>query len=113
MHALNSTQNDFLFFTCVQGQCWETQPVQTGDTKDLKQKRLIMFERLHLLPLQCLQTLNAILIHENPTLFYICVDPGVVSGGLSVRPVLRSLWMERSLNIFSQSQSWGEPPCAD
>lgn len=113
MHWIPHGMTFFFFFTCVQGQCWETQPVQTGDSKDLKQKRLIMFKRLHLLPLQCLQTLNAILIHENPTLFYICVDPGVVSGGLSVRPVLRSLWMERSLNIFSQSRSWGEPPCAD
>lgn len=103
----------FFFFYLRAGSDWETQPVQTGDTKDLKQKRLIMFKRLHLLPLQCWQTLNAILIHENPTLFYVCVDPGVVSGGLSVRPVLRSLWMERSLNIFSQSRSWGELPCAD
>lgn len=66
-----------------------------------------MLERLHLLPLQCLRTLNAILIHENPTLFYVCVDPGVVPGGLSVRPVLRSLRMERSLSIFSQSRSRG------
>lgn len=93
--------------TGVQGQCWENQSVQTGTTKDLKQKRFIMLQRLHSLPLQCLRTLNAILIHENPTLFYVCVDPGVVSGGLSVRPVLGSPWMERSLNIFRQSRSWG------
>lgn len=93
--------------TCVQGQCWKTSSVQTGTAVDLKEKRSIMFQRLHLPSLQCLRTLNVILIHENPTLFYVCVDPGVVSGGLSVRPVLRSLWMERSLSIFSESQSWG------
>lgn len=56
--------------------------------------------------LQCFRTLNVILIHERLTLFYVCVDPDVVLGGLSVRPVLSSLWMERSLSIFSESHSW-------
>lgn len=90
-----------------------TLSVQTGTTKDLKEKRFLVFPRLPLLSLPCLWTLNVILIHENPTLFCVCVDPGVVSGGLSVRPVLRSLWMERSLSIFSESRSWGEPLRAD
>lgn len=53
------------------------------------------------------RTLNVIFIHEKLTLFYICVDPSVVLCGLSVRTVLSSLWMERSLSIFSESQSCG------
>lgn len=66
-----------------------------------------MFQCLYASSLQCFRTLNVILIHERLTLFYVCVDPGVVLGGLSVRPVLSSLWMERPLSIFSESQSWG------
>lgn len=66
-----------------------------------------MFLYLYASTLQCFRPLNVILIHERLTLFYVCVDPGVVLGGLSVRPVHSSLWMERSLSIFSESQSWG------
>lgn len=66
-----------------------------------------MSRYLYASSLQCFRTLNVILIHERLTLFCVCVDPGVVLGGLSVRPVLSSLWMERSLSIFSESQSWG------
>lgn len=51
------------------------------------------------------QDFYAIFIHETTTLSYICVDPCVVLGGLGVRPLLSSLWMERSLSIFSESQS--------
>lgn len=60
--------------TCVQGQCWKTPSVQTGTTKDLKEKHFIRFQRLNLSSLQCLRTFSVILIHENPTLFYVCVD---------------------------------------
>lgn len=66
-----------------------------------------MLKDLNSLSVQCFRTLNVILIHERLTLFYVCVDPSVVLEGLSVRPVLSSLWMERSLSIFSESQSWG------
>lgn len=88
--------------TCVQG---SVEDVVSPDWDGRRFKR----EAFHNVPasLPCLRTLNVILIHENPTLFYVCVDPGVVWGGLSVRPVLRSLWMERSLSIFSESRSWG------
>lgn len=72
-----------------------------------KEERFIMFQHLCALSSHCFRTLNVILIHERLTLFYVFVDPSVVSGGLSVRPVLRSLWMERSLSIFSESQSSG------
>lgn len=109
MHALDSTWNSHL---CV-GSVLEDSISPDWDYQRFKKKHFTIFQRLHLSSLQCLRTLNVILIHENPTLFYVCVDPGVVSGGLSVRPVLRSLWMERSLSIFSESQSWGEPPRAD
>lgn len=82
-------------------------PSRRGIEKDLEKKSSIMFEDLYSLSVQCFRTLNVILIHERLTLFHVCVDPGVVLGGLSVRPVLSSLWMERSLSIFSESQSWG------
>lgn len=58
------------------------------------------------------QTLNVIFIHETGTLFHVCVDPGVVPEGLSVRPLCPSLWMERFLSIFSELRV-GEPLCAD
>lgn len=78
-----------------------------GNSKDLEKERFIMSQCLYALSPQCFRTSNVILIHERLTLFYVCVDPSVVLGGLSVRPVLPSLWMERSLSIFSESQSWG------
>lgn len=89
----------------MQDRCWV---VWTGNRPDLEG-----LVSVRIIPPMFFPTLNIIFIHERGTLSHVCVDPSVVPGGLSVRPLRPSLWMERSLSIFSELRVGGEPLCAD
>lgn len=74
---------------------------------DRQQPRFRGLVSLRIIPPMFFLTSNIIFIHERGTLFHVCVDPGVVPGGLSVRRLRPSLWMERSLSIFSELRVGG------